>query len=75
MSRGQKLARSEKEYIPSDWTSDTKILMTGDAEGDFSVCKGILKYSNFGLSYNMLKMLHNRSLRPRSNHDKLDDEM
>ena len=47
MSRGQKRAQFEKEYLPSDWTSDTKTWMAGGAGGEFSVRNGILKYSNF----------------------------
>ena len=54
MSRGQKWARFEKEYLPSDFISDTKMWNTGEAGGDLLVRKGILKYSNFLLSYNML---------------------
>ena len=47
MSKGKKWARSEKEYSPSDWTSETKILMTGEAGGDLLVHKGILKNNIF----------------------------
>ena len=43
MSRDQKWAPFEKEYLPSDWTSDTKFLTTGGARGDLTVRKGILK--------------------------------
>ena len=31
--------------------------------GDLSVCKGILKYSDFRLSYNMLKTSHSGNVR------------
>ena len=55
MSRGQKRAWFEKEYLSSDWISDTKIWMTGGGGGDILVRKGILKKSDFWLSYNMLK--------------------
>ena len=37
MSRGQKWAQSEKESLPPDWTSYTKILMAGEAGGDILV--------------------------------------
>ena len=43
MSRGQKWANFEKEYIPSDWTYDTKFCVTGGEGGDLSIRKGILK--------------------------------
>ena len=55
MSRGKKWAQFEKDYIPSDGTSGTKLWMTCEAGGDISVCQGILDYSNFSLSYNMVK--------------------
>ena len=42
MSRGPKWARFGKEYLPSDWTSDTIFLMTGGAGCDLSVRTGIL---------------------------------
>ena len=47
MSRGQKWAQLEKEYLPFDWTSDNKFWMKGGSVGDLSVRKGILKYSIF----------------------------
>ena len=43
MSVGQKRARLENVYLPSDWTSDTKILITGWAGGDILAHKRILK--------------------------------
>ena len=43
MPRGQKWALFEKEHLPSDWTSKTKIWMTGGAGGDLLVRKEILK--------------------------------
>ena len=55
MSSGQKWARFDKEYIPYDWTSETKIWLIGGSRGDLLVRKGILKNINFLLSYNMLK--------------------
>ena len=45
MSRGQNWAHFEKEDLRSDWTSDTKIWITGGAGGDLLVRKGILKNS------------------------------
>ena len=42
MSRGQTWDRVEKEYLPYDWISDTKILTCGSGD-DISVPKGILK--------------------------------
>ena len=47
MSRDQKWARFEKEYIPYDWNFDTKIWMICGEGGDLSVCKGIMKDSIF----------------------------
>ena len=41
VSTGQKWAQSEKEYIHSDWTSDTKIWMVGVQGGDIFVRKRI----------------------------------
>ena len=41
MSRGQKWAWFEKEYLPSDWTYEDKFSMTGGVGGDLSVSKGI----------------------------------
>ena len=75
MSRGHKQARYEKEYLSSNWTLDTKIQVIGGAGRDLSVHEGILKYSNFWPSYNMLKKYHNRSLYPMSHRNKLDDEI
>ena len=37
----------EKEYLSSDWTSETKFLITGGAGGDLSVHKGVLKKIGF----------------------------
>ena len=34
---------NKKEYLPSDWTSDTKVWMVGGAGGGISVRKGVLK--------------------------------
>ena len=56
-------------------TSVTKIWMRGEAEGDILACKGILKYMDFWLSYNMIKPSRNRLLLPRFHCDKLDDEI
>ena len=42
VSAGQKWTRLEKEYIHSDWTSDTKIRMVGGQGGDLSAPKMIL---------------------------------
>ena len=64
MSRGQKLMRFEKKYTPSDCNSDTKIWMVGGEGGDLWVCKWMLKYLNFGLSYNMIKTSYAMSLIP-----------
>ena len=47
MSRGKKWAQFEKENKPSDWNSETKILMTGGLGCDILVHKGILKDSKF----------------------------
>ena len=47
MSGGQKWTQFEKEYMPSDCTSDTKILMTDGAGDDLSVCNEIFKIQNF----------------------------
>ena len=55
MSRSQKWARFDKEYIPYDWIYDTKIWMTGGVGGNLLVRKGILKNINFWLSCNILK--------------------
>ena len=49
--------------------------MTGGAGDGLSVRKGVLKFSGFLQSYNMLKTSRNRTLLPRSHRDKSDDEM
>ena len=53
--------RIKKYWQNSYCTSDTKIWMIDGAGGGISVCKGILKYSKFWLSYSMLKTSRNRS--------------
>ena len=63
------------EYLPSDWTSGTKTFIRGEAGSYILVGKGILKILNLLISYNILKMSHNRSLVPRSHRDELGDEM
>ena len=55
MSRGQKWARFEKKYLSSDWTSDIKIWIAGEAGGIIFVQKGISNKSNVWLSYKMVK--------------------
>ena len=47
VSRGQKWAHFEKEYLSSDCTSDTTFWMIGDTGRDISVRKDILTFSNF----------------------------
>ena len=47
-SQGQKLVPLEKEYIPSDWTSGTKIWMTDAQGGHLSEHKRIILNYNFG---------------------------
>ena len=47
MSRDQKWVQTEKEYTPSESTSDTKILTTGGSGGVLLVRKGNVKNSNF----------------------------
>ena len=39
VSEGQKWTRLEKEYLHSDWTSDTNIWMAGGKGGDLSARK------------------------------------
>ena len=51
VSAGQTWARLEKEYIHSDWTSDTKIWMAGGQGGYLSP----RKISFFLLSYKLFK--------------------
>ena len=41
-SQGQNLVPTEKEYIPSDWTSDAKIYMKDVQGGNLSDRKRIL---------------------------------
>ena len=41
---GQKWARLEKEYIHSDWTSETKIWMSGEQWGDLSARSSIFNF-------------------------------
>ena len=36
MSAGQKWAQTEKEYLHSEWTSDTKILLAAEQGLDLS---------------------------------------
>ena len=50
VSTGQKWARLKKEYLHSEWTSDTKIWMVGEQWGDLSARQNILVYFNFWLS-------------------------
>ena len=47
MSMGQKWARFEKEYLPSDCNSNPKIWMIDGAGGDLLVRKVILKVQFF----------------------------
>ena len=42
VSPGQKRAKFKKEYIPSDWSSDTNILMADVKGGDLSAHKVFL---------------------------------
>ena len=41
VSAGKKLARIEKVYLHSDWTSDSNIWMVGGQGGDLSARKSI----------------------------------
>ena len=43
MSKGQKWARFDKEYIPSDWNSESNIYMVDVQWSDISDRKRILK--------------------------------
>ena len=47
MSLGQKCARLDKEYLPSDWTSNANISMADIQGDDLSARKRILKIGFF----------------------------